>query len=155
MDETLMRRAIELSRTHMHNRDGGPFGALIARNGRIVAEGWNAVTSTGDPTAHAEVMAIRAACKAEGNFELQGADLYTSCEPCPMCLAAAYWARVGRIFYAASKEVAARFDFDDEFLYRELVRPVPERTIPTAGLLGHEAEAVFREWETLPGKIPY
>lgn len=155
MEDTFMRRAIELSRIHMHRLDGGPFGAVIVRGGTIIAEGWNAVSSTNDPTAHAEVMAIRNACREVGSFELTGTELYTSCEPCPMCLASAYWARVSKIYFAGTKDDAAAHDFDDAFLYREIAKPLPEREIPTVGLLRDEAKAVFSEWDVLPNKVPY
>lgn len=151
-----MRRAIQLSRIHMLNKDGGPFGAVIVRDGAIIGEGWNEVASSNDPTAHAEVMAIRRACRRIGSFELRGAELYTSCEPCPMCLAAAYWARVGTIYCASTREDAAAHAFDDDFIYREIALPIPERSIPMVmELLRPEAQAVFDEWDRMPDKVPY
>jgi guanine deaminase len=151
-----MRRAIELSRIHMLRGDGGPFGAVIVRGGEILAEGWNEVLSTNDPTAHAEVVAIRRACRNIGSFELRGAELYTSCEPCPMCLASAYWARVGTIYCASTKEDAAAHQFDDDLIYREFALPISERTIPMVmDLLRSEAQAVFDEWDKVPHRVPY
>ncbi|MCW5716226.1 MAG: nucleoside deaminase [Bauldia sp.] len=156
MRETFMRRAIELARIHMHNKDGGPFGAVIVQDGEIIAEGWNEVASTNDPTAHAEVMAIRRACRRIGSFELRGAELYTTCEPCPMCLAAAYWARVGTIYCASTREDAAAHQFDDDLIYREIALPIPERTIPMVmEVLRPEAQAVFDEWDRMPDKVRY
>lgn len=153
--ERFMRRAIELSRENMRANRGGPFGAVVVRDGEIVGEGWNAVTSTNDPTAHAEVMAIREACRTLGVFTLAGCDLYTSCEPCPMCLASAYWARVDRIWFANTHEDAAGIDFDDAFLYREVALPVERRSLPMERFLGEEALKVFREWAEKPDKTPY
>jgi len=150
-----MRRAIEISARTMRAYEGGPFGALIVRDGRVLAEGHNRVTSSNDPTAHAEVVAIRNACKALGAYALEGAVIYTSCEPCPMCLAAIYWARLERIFYANTRADAAAIGFDDDFLYREIALPLHERTIPAQRLLGGEALAVFHEWIDLPDRTPY
>lgn len=150
-----MRRVIELSRIHMLARHGGPFGAVIVRDGAIVAEGWNQVSSANDPTAHAEVVAIRAAAQTLQCFSLEGAELYTSCEPCPMCLAATYWARIGKVYFAGTREDAAQHDFDDDFLYDEIARPHGERTIVMVPLLRAEAIEVFAEWDTLAGKVPY
>ncbi len=155
MDQVeLMRRAIALSAEALQN-DGGPFGAVVSKDGRIVAEGYNRVTSTNDPTAHAEVVAIRAACNALSSHRLNGCEIYCSCEPCPMCLAAIYWARLDRIYYANTRDDAARIGFDDAFLYHELGRQEEERTIPTIRLLGAEAMAAFRAWEEEPDKITY
>ena len=150
-----MRRAIELSRSHMLGGEGGPFGAVVVRDGRIVGEGWNRVTSACDPTAHAEITAIREACRALGTFELRGCEIYTSCEPCPMCLAAIYWARLDRIWYANTQQDAAGIQFDDEWLYREVALPLEDRSLPAAQLLRDEALAVFRAWEAKPDKIRY
>jgi guanine deaminase len=154
-DPNFMKRAIELSRVNMHNLEGGPFGAVIVKDGKIVAEGWNRVTSTNDPTAHAEVVAIRRACETLKNFELAGAELYTSCEPCPMCLAAAYWARVDRIYFAASRADAARHDFDDDFIYLEIPKKLEDRSIPISQLSRDEAYRVFEEWGLKTDKVPY
>jgi tRNA(Arg) A34 adenosine deaminase TadA len=134
---------------------GGPFGAVIVRDGRIVGEGVNTVTAAQDPTAHGEVNAIRAASKALGTFSLAGCQLYTSCEPCPMCLAAAYWARIDAIYYGASAADAARAGFDDAFLYDELCKDKAERKLPATQLLGEEAWASFAAWIASPNKIAY
>ena len=150
-----MRRAIALSAERMRANLGGPFGAVIVKDGEVIAEGWNLVTSENDPTAHAEVSAIRKACAALGTFSLAGCEIYTSCEPCPMCLGAIYWARLDRIYFANSREDAAAIGFDDEFLYREVAKPVGDRTIPTIKLAMPEAEAVFAEWQAKPDKIEY
>lgn len=154
-EEALMRHAIALSRAGMAANAGGPFGALVARDGEILAEGWNQVTSANDPTAHAEVVAIRRACAALGRFDLRGAVLYTSCEPCPMCLAAAYWARLDRVVYANAREDAASIGFDDQWLYDEVAKPPPARRLPMRRLLAAEARAVFAEWAAKPDKVPY
>ena len=150
-----MRRAVRLSAERMRGGAGGPFGAVIVQDGKIIAEGWNRVTSTNDPTAHAEVSAIRDACRALGTFSLKGCDIYTSCEPCPMCLAAMYWARLDRIFFANSREDAAAIGFDDALIYGEVSKPVENRMIPTIKLALPEAEAVFAEWQAKPDKVPY
>ena len=150
-----LRRAIALATQNVLSGAGGPFGAVIVRDGRIVAEGVNTVTATNDPTAHAEVNAMRAAARALGSFTLTGCHLYTSCEPCPMCLAAAYWARVEAIFYGASAADAARAGFDDAFLYEELRRDQTERKLPATQLLGEEAWASFAAWLASPSKIAY
>jgi guanine deaminase len=155
-DETeFLRRAIALSREHMVGGAGGPFGAVIVKDGRIVGEGWNRVTSTNDPTAHAEVVAIREACRALGTFKLDGAVLYTSCEPCPMCLAATYWARVSRIVYANSRADAAAIGFDDDFLYKEIPLPLEARSVPIVRALADEAIRVFEDWSRKPDRIAY
>ncbi len=152
----LMRRAIALS--HEGMRDGvgvGPFGALIAKDGAIVAEGCNRVVATNDPTAHAEIVAIRAACAALGAFNLAGCEIYTSCEPCPMCLAAIYWARLSRISYANNRTDAARIGFDDDAIYREIPLPIEARSVPMTRLLADEARVAFDTWEKKPDKIRY
>lgn len=153
--EQLMRRAIDLSHEKMEQGAGGPFGAVIARDGEVVAEGWNRVTSTNDPTAHAEVVAIRRACEALGRFDLSGMEIYTSCEPCPMCLAAIYWARLDRIWFGNDRAAAASIGFDDSFLYDEVPRPLHQRGIPTAPLLAAEAREAFDAWARKPDKVPY
>jgi tRNA(Arg) A34 adenosine deaminase TadA len=150
-----LRRAIALATENVVRGAGGPFGAVIVRDGRIVAEGVNTVTAALDSTAHGEVNAIRAACKALGNFTLAGSELYTSCEPCPMCLAAAYWARIDAIYYGASAADASRAGFDDAFLYDELRKDQAARAIPATQLLGDEAWASFAAWIASAGKIPY
>jgi guanine deaminase len=152
---TFMRRAIELSRIHMEAGDGGPFGAVVVKDGCVIGEGWNRVTSACDPTAHAEVVAIREACAALGTFALKGCEIYTSCEPCPMCLAAIYWARLDRLWYANLRTDAAAILFDDEWLYREVVLPAAQRSLPAMELLRDEALAVFRAWEAKVDKVRY
>ena len=152
---TFMRRAVRLSAERMREGAGGPFGAIIVRDGEVIAEGWNRVTSENDPTAHAEVTAIRAACEALSAFSLAGCDIYTSCEPCPMCLAAIYWARIDRIFFANTREDAAAIGFDDELIYGEISKPIDDRIIPTVKLPLPEAAAVFAEWREKPDKVRY
>jgi guanine deaminase len=154
--ESLLLRAVEIARAGMLARRGGPFGAVIAGpDGRIIGEGCNQVTSGNDPTAHAEITAIRAACAALGTFQLDGCRLFTSCEPCPMCLAAAYWARIEEIVYGASREDAAAGGFDDAFIYDEISRAPDERRIPLRRLAAEPAAALFREWLELEGRTPY
>ena len=155
-DQTrFMQRAIDLSVENVRLQTGGPFGAVIVKDGRIVAEGTNMVTSTNDPTAHAEVMAIRRACAALGSFQLDGCDFYTSCEPCPMCLGAIYWARPARLFYGGTHKDAAEFGFDDSFIYQQTRLPVQQRHIPMKQVLGDEALAGFLEWRKSTAKILY
>ena len=155
MSPDLMRRAIALALENIRSARGGPFAALIAKDGRILAEAANSVTSTNDPTAHAEINAIRAACRALGSFELCGCDLYTTCEPCPMCLGAIYWARPGRVFYAGTAADAAAAGFDDAMIYSELQREPQARRIAMTQLLREESLAIFSAWKQQPGKIPY
>lgn len=155
VDARFLREAIRLARTRMLEGRGGPFGAVVVRDGTIVARGYNAVTSTNDPTAHAEVVAIRRAGRKLGSFSLAGSVLYSSCEPCPMCLAAAYWARVDRLVYAATRDDAARAGFDDAFLYDEIPMAPEARSLRTDQLLGVEAVAVFDEWLAKPDRVPY
>ncbi len=150
-----MRRAVELSRTHMKAGKGGPFGALIVRGGEIISEGHNKVTSANDPTAHAEVVAIREACRKLGDFSLAGCEIYTSCEPCPMCLAAIYWARLEAIYFANDRSAAARIGFDDDHIYREIGLDPGERSIPVIQMACSEAAAVFDEWANMPDKVAY
>lgn len=152
--ETFMRRAIELSRENV-KRGGGPFGAVIVKDGRIVGEGANRVTASNDPTAHAEVTAIRDACARLGTFDLSGAEIYTSCEPCPMCLAAVYWARLDRVHFANTKVDAAQIQFDDQFIYEEFAREPERRRIPMRQMLREEALAAFRDWQASATKIRY
>lgn len=150
-----MGRAIQLSIENVHSGGGGPFGAVIVRNNEIVAEAVNQVTSSNDPTAHAEILAIRQACAKLGMFELKGCELYTSCEPCPMCLGAIYWARLSCIYYANTHEDAATIGFDDSFIYSELQLPHAQRRIPTIQLMREEALAGFQAWARKPDKIRY
>ena len=154
-DESFLRAAIALARASSASGVGGPFGAILVQDGTIVGRGQNRVTSTYDPTAHAEVVAIREACAGLRQFHLSGATLYTSCEPCPMCLAAAYWAHVERIVYACTRDDAAAIGFDDAVLYREIARGPGERRVPMVPLLRAEGIEVFREWERNPQRIPY
>jgi guanine deaminase len=155
MKNPFMERAIRLSIEGVRSRLGGPFGAVIVREGKIIAEGVNQVTSRNDPTAHAEVLAIRKGCEVLKSFELKDCELYTSCEPCPMCLGAIYWARLSRLYFANTAEDAAKIGFDDSFIYGELKQPFSERRIPTAQIMREEALAGFREWSDRPDKIRY
>lgn len=150
-----MREAIRISIEKMRRNHGGPFGAVVVKNNRIVGRGWNRVTSSNDPTAHAEVMAIRDACRRLKTFSLEGCELYTSCEPCPMCLAAIYWARLKRVYFGNTRQDAARIGFDDDLIYHEVARPVSKRSLPMKRLLETETLAAFAEWQRKPDKIPY
>jgi tRNA(Arg) A34 adenosine deaminase TadA len=150
-----MREAIRISLTKMRGDHGGPFGAVVVRKDKIVGRGWNRVTSTNDPTAHAEVVAIRDACRRLKTFQLDDCELYTSCEPCPMCLSAVYWARLRRVYYGNTRKDAARIAFDDDFIYREVALPISSRKIPMKQLLRKEALAAFVEWKNKADKIPY
>ncbi len=150
-----MRAAIRLALEKMRRGDGGPFGAVVVWRGKIVGRGWNRVTSTNDPTAHAEITAIREACRRLKTFRLDDCEIYASCEPCPMCLAAIYWARIGKIFYAGARRDAAAAGFDDDLIGREMARPVSRRKIPTRQFLRGEALKVFKEWRDKPDKIRY
>lgn len=150
-----LRRAIDLAVQNVNAGVGGPFAAVIVRDGKIVGEGVNTVTATNDPTAHGEVNAIRAACKALGTFTLASCELYTSCEPCPMCLAASYWARLNAIYYGCSAADAARAGFDDAFLYDEFRKDQAARSLPVAQLLGGEAWAAFAAWIASTDKVKY
>ena len=150
-----MREAIRLSLEKMQAGCGGPFGAVVVKDGQIIARGFNQVTSTNDPTCHAEVDVIRKACQALGSHQLDGCDLYTSCEPCPMCLGAIYWARPARVFYANTKADAAAVGFDDHFIYDEIGKPLPQRSLPMQQLLHEEALAAFRAWQAHEGKKAY
>jgi guanine deaminase len=155
MNKKFMRAAIRLSLQKMRDNYGGPFGAVIVRNRKIIGRGWNRVTSTNDPTAHAEVAAIREACARLNTFELRDCEIYTSCEPCPMCLGAIHWARLQKIYYANTRKDAAAIQFDDDFLYREIALPVSHREIPMKQLLRREALKAFAEWKHKPDKTPY
>lgn len=154
-EQKFLLRAIELSRKGMLQLEGGPFGCVIVRDGVIVGEGYNEVTATNDPTAHAEVTAIRKACRNLGTYQLTGCDIYTSCEPCPMCLGAIYWARPRRVIYANTKEQAAAIAFDDQFIYQEMERQHLDRSIPFIHHPLPEAAAVFEDWKHLEGKKAY
>lgn len=153
--DTFMRRAIALAEQNVASGGGGPFGAVVVHDGRIIGEGTNQVTGTHDPTAHAEMVAIRAACTQLGTYSLAGCEIFASCEPCPMCLSAIYWARIERIFFGNTKTDAAAIGFDDDHIYREIPLPISERAIPTERLLADEAITAFRAWETADNKIEY
>lgn len=153
--EAFLRMAIDLAMKNVRSGMGGPFGAIIAKGDQIIARGTNRVTSSNDPTAHAEIVAIREACRVLGDFQLMGCDLYTSCEPCPMCLGAIYWARPSRIFYGATAADAAAAGFDDSFIYDELRRPAAARHIPMKQLLPTEALAAFDAWRSYTGRKLY
>lgn len=155
MNAEFMWEAIRLSIQNIREGKGGPFACVIVKEGKIIARGTNCVTSSNDPTAHAEVVAIRNACKELNTFQLTGCEIYTSCEPCPMCLGAIYWARPDKIYYANGRTDAAKVGFDDEFLYEELPKKIADRTIPTIQLMREEALAAFREWEQKQDKIKY
>lgn len=152
--EDFMRKAIELSIENVKN-GGGPFGAVIVKDGEIVATGVNRVTANHDPTAHAEVSAIRAACEKLGTFDLEGCEIYTSCEPCPMCLGAIYWAHLDKIYYGNNKTDAARIGFDDSFIYDELALKREDRNKAMEELLPEEAKAAFQAWENKADKVEY
>ena len=150
-----MQRAIELSLDNVRSGAGGPFAALVVRDGAIIASGTNQVTTLQDPTAHAEVVAMRGACQTVHNFQLSDCELYTTCEPCPMCMGAIYWARLGRVYYANTRDDAAKIGFDDSFIYDQLVIPIEERKIPMIGMMRDQAIEAFREWEKSQIKVKY
>ena len=150
-----MKEAIRLSVENVESGKGGPFGAVVVKDGKIIARGANQVTASNDPTAHAEVVAIRKACEALGTFQLDGCELYTSCEPCPMCLGAIYWARPDRIYFANTKEDAKAIHFDDQFIYEELNLPFAERKLFTQQMMREEALIAFRKWADSNDKIEY
>ncbi|MHA6247656.1 nucleoside deaminase [Pontibacter sp. CAU 1760] len=152
---TFMREAIRLSVDKMKQGNGGPFGAVVVQNGEIIARGYNNVLSSNDPTAHAEVDAIRKASQALGRFDLSDCELYTSCEPCPMCLGAIYWARLRKVYYGNTRDDAARIGFDDALIYEEITKPLEERIIPMEPLLSEEAKAGFDAWEANETKTNY
>jgi tRNA(Arg) A34 adenosine deaminase TadA len=150
-----MRRAIALSRENLARQDGGPFGAVVVKDGRIVGEGRNRVISSNDPTAHAEIVAIRAATQALGTFDLTGCEIYASCEPCPMCLGAILWARIGRLYHACDRHDAKAIGFDDALFYSELMRPPTQRGLPIERLFAEEGRAVFEDWAADPSRVRY
>lgn len=154
-ERKFMLRAIEIAREGMKRGDGGPFGAVIARGGEIVGEGWNRVVSGNDPTAHGEISAIRDACARLGTFSLEGCEIHTTGQPCPMCLGAIHWARIGRIHYGFRIEDAAEIGFDDREFFRQLSLPPEERRIPSSELCRDEAMALAREYQSLAGRVPY
>src|SRR5579864_1762121 len=155
MDNPFMARAIQLSLDNVLSGKGGPFGAVIVKDDSIVAEGVNRVTASNDPTAHAEVVAIRSACAKMDTFVLKGCEIYTSCEPCPMCLGAIYWAHIARIYFGNVAAEASKIGFDDSFIYQEFARPLPQRSIPIIQMMHEQAIAAFRAWQEKPNKIPY
>jgi guanine deaminase len=155
MPDIWMRRAIELAVGNVRAGKGGPFGAVIVQDGRILAEGTNLVTSTNDPTAHAEIVAIRGACRALGRFHLTGCEIYTSCEPCPMCLGAIYWARLDKVFFGCTRADAAASGFDDELIYRELATPLADRRLPMVQLMRDDALRAFEAWARAEGRVDY
>jgi guanine deaminase len=156
MDQnSLMERAAALALAKMRANQGGPFGAVIVRDGEVIAEGWNQVTSANDPTGHAEVTAIRNACARLKTFSLEACDIYTNCEPCPMCLGAIYWARIKHIYYSNTRSDAAKIGFDDDFIYREIGMPLAERSIPSVRVVNATAELAFNEWAVKPDKQRY
>ena len=150
-----MRRAIALALENVSSGRGGPFGAVVVREGAIIAEGTNLVTFSNDPSAHAEMVAVRAACRALASFQLAGCEIYSSCEPCPMCLGVIYWARPDKVFFGVTAEDAAAVGFDDSFIYRELQLPRSGRSIPMVQMMREDALAAFRAWQAKPDKVPY
>lgn len=150
-----MARAIQLSLDNVLSGQGGPFGAVIVKDDSIVAEGVNRVTASNDPTAHAEVVAIRSACTKLGTFLLKGCEIYTSCEPCPMCLGAIYWAHIARVYFGNVAAEASKIGFDDSFIYHEFAQPLPQRSIPITQMMHEQAITAFRAWQEKPNKIPY
>lgn len=154
-DSYFMQRAINLAEQGINSNSGGPFGAVVVKDNKIIAEGYNQVTSTNDPTAHAEIVAIKKACKELDSFQLDDCIIYTSCEPCPMCLGAIYWARPKRVFYACNRDDAAMIDFDDQFIYDELKKQISDRQIDFKSLMRHDALKVFKKWSDKPDKIEY
>lgn len=154
-EEDFMREAIQLSIQNVVSKNGGPFGAVIVKDGKIIARGVNHVTTNNDPTAHAEVVAIREACRILKTFQLNGCEIYTSCEPCPMCLGAIYWARPDKLFYGNSKEDAAAIDFDDKFIYDEIAKPLSKRKLFAKQLLQSEAYIAFQKWYESEHKTEY
>lgn len=150
-----MREAIRLSIENVESGQGGPFGAVVVKDGKIIAGGANEVTTSNDPTAHAEVVAIRKACEVLGSFQLDGCEIYCSCEPCPMCLGAIYWARPDKIYYANTKKDAADIDFDDDFIYQEIDLAIDKRKLPTEQMMRDEALVAFQKWSESADKIEY
>jgi guanine deaminase len=153
--QEFMKRAGALARENIAKGTGGPFGAVVVKDGKIIAEGANSVTSQNDPTAHAEVVAIRNACKILGSFQIDGCEIYTSCEPCPMCLGAIYWARPEKVYYSSTKEDAKNIGFDDQFIYEEIGKKYEERNIPFLRLPDEEATKAFQDWTEKNDKIEY
>ena len=155
MERGFMRRAVELSVENVRSGKGGPFAALVVKDGALIASGANLVTSSFDPTAHAEIVAIRAACRALSAFQLTGCEIYTTCEPCPMCMGAIYWARPAKVYFGNTHADAARIGFDDSFIYQQLRMPQAERAIPMIQLMRDEALSAFEAWERKIDRVPY
>ena len=153
--DTFMREAIKEAEAGMRSGHGGPFGCVVVHRDKVIARGINRVTSTNDPTAHAEITAIREACAARKRFSLEDCELYTSCEPCPMCLAAIYWARIPTLYYGNTRADAAAIGFDDDFIYQQIPLPPEHRALSMQQLLRDEAQRAFREWQTKPDKVMY
>lgn len=154
-DKIFMERAIELAQKAVDSEMGGPFGCVVVKDGEIIAEGHNSVTGTNDPTAHAEVVAIRKACEAIGEFQLEGCTIYTSCEPCPMCFGAIYWARPDKVYFGCTRHDAARIDFDDQFIYDELEKDMDNLKIPFENMMRKDAKRIFDKWADKIDKIKY
>ena len=154
MSNKFMERAIELSIDSVKS-GGGPFGSVIVKDNKIISEGMNRVTKNNDPTAHGEIVAIRNACKNLNDFHLKGCELYTSCEPCPLCLSAIYWARIDKVYYANTRNDAQKIDFDDSFIYSELTKKINQRKIPMIQLMREEALKGFKLWEDTENKVKY
>jgi tRNA(Arg) A34 adenosine deaminase TadA len=153
--EEYMKMAIRLAKLNVESGKGGPFGAVIVKDGEVIATAMNEVTSSNDPTAHAEVVAIRKACKVLGSYQLEACDIYSSCEPCPMCLGAIYWSRPNKVYFAATRKDAATSGFDDDFIYQEIERPPDDRQIPCVNKMRDEAVKAFKEWDESDMKINY
>ena len=154
-NRTYMQEAINLAKHNVHNGDGGPFGAVVVKDGEIIGRGGNRVTINNDPTAHAEIVAIREAAKNLGTFDLSGCEIYASCEPCPMCLGAIYWSHLDKLFYAATKDDAAKANFDDSFIYAEFAKPKDQRQLQSVQMMREDAVKVFDAWNASEKKIPY
>jgi tRNA(Arg) A34 adenosine deaminase TadA len=150
-----MQEAISLAEKNVHGNNGGPFGAVVVKDGKIIGRGGNKVTVNNDPTAHAEIVAIREAAKNLGTFDLSGCEIYASCEPCPMCLGAIYWSHIDKLYYAATKDDAAKANFDDSFIYTEIAKPKDQRQLQSVQLMREDAVKVFEQWNRLENKIPY
>lgn len=155
MEQKWMNKAVELAEHGMEAGNGGPFGCVIVKNGKMIAKGWNKVISSNDPTSHAEIVAIREACRKLNSFQLSGCDIYASCEPCPMCLGAIYWARPDRVFFAATRQDAAQIGFDDDFIYKELQVDPSSRKIPMVHLKNRKVLRIFEKWRKKEDKIEY
>ena len=156
MLDEFMRKALEVAREHSFKLEGGPFGAVVVKEGKVISEGWNTVTSDNDPTCHAEVNAIRKACKKLNTYDLSGCEIYSSTEPCPMCLGTVYWAKLSALYFGNARQDAARIGFDDEFIYEELNKNISERKLKTVGgIESEEVNKLFEEWKRLPGVKMY